>query len=476
MAAPIQVHAALAEQAEHQTPLVVRLERTLVIGDLYIEAFLAEMANGPRSALAVTGAALGNRTGLRRRLADRLAADAAELLYDRGLVERLRKERASGRKLYLASGDEALGRAVAAHLGLFDDVVLVDRKGQPDMLPAGVAPASFTFWDAGHAGAAAEATTGTDAPRGHLREVPRDGEMHGDWTAAASPTLKDWIKLCRVHQWAKNLLVFLPILTAHAFTAPAFLNATLAFFAFSFCASSVYLLNDLVDLRVDRQHPTKRNRPFASGKILPRQGMLLIPVLLAAAFALGFSASPQTALILGAYFAATTAYSFYLKRKLMADVILLSGLYTLRVIGGAVAISVMLSPWLVIFSVMIFTALALMKRYVEILKAGAETSASLAKRGYRVGDSTIVGAIAAAASMNAVTVFGLYLSSDIATRAYSHPAALWLICPLLMFWLGRALVMAHRLEMNDDPVIFALKDRVSLMTGALVVLTVISAI
>jgi 4-hydroxybenzoate polyprenyltransferase len=256
----------------------------------------------------------------------------------------------------------------------------------------------------------------------------------------------------------------------------AFGQAALAFLAFSLCASSVYVLNDLVDLQDDRLHRTKCNRPLACGAIPLHHGVLAIPLLFAASLLAAAAVSlPFLGVLLG-YFALTTAYSFFLKRKMLIDVVTLAGLYTTRVIGGAVAVQVFVSPWLLAFCMALFMSLALVKRFVELAARRDANMPDTGTRDYRAADLGMVGALAAGSGFNAVTVFALYISSSAVSQNYTNPQILWLLCPILLYWIGRVLMLAQRRAMDDDPVVFALKDRVSLVTigiaGALVLVAI----
>jgi 4-hydroxybenzoate polyprenyltransferase len=284
-----------------------------------------------------------------------------------------------------------------------------------------------------------------------------------------------WIKAFRVHQYAKNVLVFVPLLTAHAFTIPAALSAILAFLAFSACASGVYLINDLLDLQADRLHPTKRHRPLASGAIPVQRALIATPLLLTIAFVFSISVSLALTGVITGYLALTTAYSLYLKRKMLIDVVILAVLYTLRVLGGAVAISVVVSEWLLAFCVFIFLGLALIKRYIELQTRLDHGLDDPINRNYRLGDGSVVAALAAASGFNAVTVFTLYIASPLVQQMYNRPILLWLVCPIMIYWFARTLMMAHRRMMADDPIVFALKDKVSRLTVCAIVLIVVLA-
>lgn len=287
---------------------------------------------------------------------------------------------------------------------------------------------------------------------------------------------RSWIKLLRIHQWAKNVLVFVPLVTAQRyFDLAAFGDALGGFVAFSLTASAIYILNDLVDLDADRKHSSKNRRPLATGAVNIKAAAALIPLLLVAGFAVAVSVTPPLAAMVLAYVAFTTAYTFVLKRKMMVDVLALATLYTVRVVGGAVAISVPLSEWLLGFSMFIFTTLALIKRYVELAALVDRGLSDPTNRNYRKSDLDIVAALGAAAGYNAVTVFALYISSNEVRLLYRHPQVLWFICPILMYWVGRALLMAHRRLIDDDPVVFALRDRNSYIALVLIGLALIGA-
>jgi 4-hydroxybenzoate polyprenyltransferase len=289
-------------------------------------------------------------------------------------------------------------------------------------------------------------------------------------------SLKQWIKLIRVHQYAKNALVFLPLLTAHKFNLISLFDAMLAAIAFSLCASSVYIFNDLVDLPADRDHPTKKNRALASGAIPIMDAVVVMALLLLASMALAASVSWPFLGVLLFYFALTNAYTCWLKTKMLIDVVALAMLYSLRVIGGAAAIGVPVSEWLIAFSMFLFASLALVKRYIELATRLDQELPDPSNRNYKLSDMDIVAALAAASGFNAVTVFALYVSSAAVHPLYRHPQLLWLVCPILMYWISRMLMMAHRRLVHDDPIVFALKDPVSIMAGALIAGIMLAAI
>ena len=281
--------------------------------------------------------------------------------------------------------------------------------------------------------------------------------------------------MLRPHQWAKNSLVIVPLVTSHRFTAVALASALLAIVAFSLAASSAYILNDVVDRRADRSHPSKRNRPFASGTLPVSHGLTVAPMLLAAATAVAMLLPWRTGVALATYVGANIAYSLFLKRKMLVDVMTLAGFYTLRVIVGAAAIDVPVSEWLLIFSMFIFLALALVKRHAEMMLRVGAGLPDPDNRDYRAADLPVLVALAAAAGCAAVVVLALYIASPEQLLLYRHPRWLYLICPLLLYWIARVLMRSNRGDLPDDPVVFALKDPVSLGTAALTAMVVAAA-
>lgn len=288
--------------------------------------------------------------------------------------------------------------------------------------------------------------------------------------------LRAWVRALRLHQWLKNLLVFLPLAAAHLMLSrEAAGRAVLAFLCFGLCASGVYVLNDLLDLDADRAHPRKRRRPFASGALSLHSGLVAGPLLIAAAFVLAAPLSWSFGLVLGAYFVLTMGYSLFLKRVPMLDTVVLAGLYTIRIVAGAAAIRIGLSFWLLAFSMFLFFSLALVKRYTELHSLLRDGKSRVA-RGYAVEDLGLVQSLGAASGYLSVLVLALYINSTASEALYRHPQILWLLCPALLYWLSRTWLIAHRGAMHDDPVVFALTDNVSRIVLALCAAVVIGAI
>jgi 4-hydroxybenzoate polyprenyltransferase len=467
-------------------PLVVDLDGTLIRSDLLVESAFAHVGANPLRVFALTAALMKGKAALKAKIADQTEIDAAILPYDERVLDFIREARAAERPVYLASAsDERYVGTIADHLGLFDGWFassahenlsskvkagrLVETFGERGFDYIGNDRADFAVWSVARQCIALHPST---AIRRDLLKLNSEALF----VEPPSGRLRAWIKLLRVHQWAKNALLFVPLLTAQRFDLGSVAEAVGAFFVFSLAASAIYVLNDLVDIGADRKHPSKRRRPLAAGTIPILQALAIAPALVILALGGALAIAPWFAAALCGYLLLTTAYTFVLKRKMMVDIVALASLYTIRVIGGGAAINVPISEWLLGFSMFIFTALALIKRYVEL---AARVDADLPEptnRNYRKSDLVIVAALAAAAAFNSVTIFALYISSDAVRQLYHHPKALWLICPILMYWLGRCLLMAHRRLMDDDPIVFALKDWNSLLAfgvvGAIMVLAI----
>lgn len=455
-------------------PLVVDLDGTLIRSDLLIECAFSELSHRPHSLVEMIRALGAGKASFKHRLSQPRDFDPAVLPYDEEVLKVIREASEEGRAVYLASAShERLVATVADHLGLFagwfatDAATNCSGEVKAGMLVAAFGDGGFDYigndrvdlpvWR--HAAKAYAIRT----PAKVARQLCSDCQ-DVEHLSYERPTWRTWTRMLRVHQYAKNALVFVPLLANHLFNWASLMQALIALVAFSLCASSVYLLNDLVDLQDDRAHRTKCRRPLACGDIPLSHALMAIPLLLCLAFVSAAFISIAFVACLGGYFALTTAYSFLLKRKMILDVVALAGLYTARVVGGAVALSVTVSPWLMAFMMSWFLSLALVKRYVELI---ARTEANLPdsqSRDYRNSDAGMVGALAAAAGINALTLFALYIASEDVQSLYTRPEVLWLVAPILTYWIARVLMLAHRGLMHDDPVVFALKDKASLIT------------
>jgi 4-hydroxybenzoate polyprenyltransferase/phosphoserine phosphatase len=472
-------------RGEEKRPLVVDLDGTLIASDLLIETALYHLKRRPVAFIGTLRSFRNGKAALKHGFAS-AEIDLEALPYRPEVLALIRQAREDGREVYLASASNArLVHAIADHLGLFSGwfasnesnnlsgkrkaAQLVEAFGAGGFDYVGNDAADIPVWEQ-----AGKVIT-VDMPARVGRRLRRQAIASEPLTSATF-NWRTWARMLRVHHYAKNLLVFVPALAAHLITLQAFVQASAAFLAFSLAASAAYILNDLMDLQEDRVHRTKRNRPLASGAIPLVQGLIASSLLLMIALLVGAALSLPFLGVLVSYFLITMAYSLFLKRKMLVDIITLAGLYTIRVIGGAVAVNVAVSNWLLAFSIMMFASLALIKRYVEVAARQDANLPDPPGRNYKAADLNIIAALAAASGFNAVTIFALYISSATVSAQYSHPGFLWLVGPLLMYWIARALMMAGRRLMSDDPLVFALVDRVSLLTISVILLLIVAAV
>jgi len=458
-------------------PLYVDLDGTLVSTDLLHESFLSAFKSSPWVAVQSIGWLLQGRARLKEELAARSQIDVATLPYRASVIEFLRDERARGRRIVLMTASwQSLADAVARHLGLFDEVIATsaagNMKGQAKALRIAqeCGPGAFDYvGDSGadlHVWRHCRHAYIVDATDRLARRLPPGVEAKRMFRPESPGGAIFAIRALRPHQWAKNLLVFVPLVTAHRWgDLPAVISALWAFAAFSLVASSAYILNDLLDLAADRAHPRKRARPFASGQLSIPEGIGLLIGCLVAGMGIVAMMPMLFGFVLVAYFALTLAYSFYLKRVAMLDAIALATLYALRLVAGTFAIAIGLSFWLVAFAMFVFYSLALVKRYAE-LEASEASADAIPGRGYAHQDAQVVLAIGAASAMVSGLVLALYINGETAKDLYTRPEMLWLLCPMLLYWMSRVWLLAARGRMLEDPVLFAVSDRVSYAIAA----------
>ncbi|UXI69227.1 UbiA family prenyltransferase [Tahibacter amnicola] len=471
---------------ESAIPLCVDLDGTLIRSDLLVESALSLLRRNPLYLLVFVAWLLRGKAHLKREIARRAQVDAACLPYDERVVSWLRDDVKGRPRILCTASDAQLAQAVAAHVGVFDEVMASDgernlagrnkgealreRYGERGFDYAGNEYRDLHVWKHARRAIVVNAGNGLAAAAARECEVDRVFE-------ASRGSLRTWIKALRLHQWLKNLLVFLPLFAGHRVleTVPL-LSTVAAFFIFGLCASGVYVLNDLFDLDADRRHPRKRLRPFAAGTLPLQAGLIAAPALTLLAFGLALILSPAFAGVLAIYYAMTLAYSLWLKRVVMVDVVALAGLYTVRIVGGAVVVGGGLSFWLLAFSMFLFLSLAMLKRYTELhaMQLGGKATAS--GRGYAVDDLPLLQSLGGSSGYLSVLVLALYINSTASEVLYHRPQVLWLLCPLLLYWISRVWIIAHRGAMHDDPVVFALVDRVSRIILVLCALVVAGAI
>lgn len=478
-----------AQHHEHFVPLAVDIDGTLIRGDLLFESLLRLLRHRPWQLFLLPLWAWRGRAYLKRQLAAAVPMDMRWLPYRASLIAWLREQRAAGRRLVLASAaDERLARGVAAELGLFDEVIasspgrnlkgrrkrdaLMQRFGERGFDYAGDALADLPVWRAARRAIVVQpgARLRWYLAHGGIGATPIervfDAGLPGPG-AGLKAGIKTWAKALRVHQWVKNILVFLPLLAGQALgDADALGHALLAFVALSLCASGTYLLNDLLDLEADRQHPSKQRRPFASGALGLLPGLLAFPLLMGAGLLLGALLPGHTGALIALYVASTTLYSLWLKRKMLVDVFMLAMLYTLRVLIGGEASGLQTSAWLLAFSIFTFLSLGAAKRGAELLRFERSGREAANGRDYFVWDRHAVAMLGLGAAFGSALVLALYLQSEHVRALYAQPSWLWLLVPLVLYWLARAWMVTLRGAMHDDPIVFAATDRLTWMLMA----------
>lgn len=467
-----------------QPPLVVDLDNTLVNSDLLVESAFMLVQQRPQSLLKMPGWLQRGKATLKDQIAQRATLGIADLPYNEPLIDYLKAEKAKGRTLILATAsNERYARQVADHLGLFDAVLAssADRNlsGQAklDAIQTHVADGVFDYagdhdedrviWRAARKAILVNASDKTDATVSEEADVEhRFARQQGGW--------RTWVRAMRVYQWAKNGLIFLPLLASHEWlSGVTLLQSLLAFVAYSLLASSVYLLNDLIDVGDDRRHPNKCRRPFAAGTLPVLQGVLAIPILLILAFLIALCLPPLFWAVLATYYGLTLAYSMSLKQLALLDVLTLAALYTLRIIAGGAATGIHLSFWLLALSMSLFLSLAMAKRCAELLMMNDHNGKAPLGRGYAPSDTSSLQSLGTAAGYASVVILALYINSADITDHYSHPARVWLLCPVVLYWISRIWLTTLRGQMTDDPIVFAARDtgsRLCILLGILIML------
>lgn len=454
--------------------LVVDLDGTLCRTDTLHEGILALATASPSALFKLPGWLSQGRAGLKAEIADRIIINPDDLPLNESVLDALRAARAEGRHTALVSAaDHRQVTAIAEAFGLFDEAYgtaegrnlkgeekaafLVEHFGLRRFDYIGDSRADLAIWKVANKAV----TVGANKSMRAAAEASNPEVEHLD---PPEGKVSAMLRAIRTYQWSKNVLMFVPALAAHDLSR--LWPVALGFIAFSLTASAVYVINDLLDLAADRAHPRKRKRPFASGELSAATGAVMVAILLGLALLFGLATgNPLFLAVLSVYLVATFAYSFSLKRKLIVDVLTLAGLYTVRIVAGAAAATVILSPWLLGFSMFLFLALAAVKRQAELtdqMQSGRASSG----RAYDPEDLPILRGIAISSGHAAVLVMALYISSDTVQTLYGTPQMLWLIAPLLLYWVLRMIMATHRGKMTDDPIIYAAKDKVSLLVVA----------
>ncbi len=452
------------------TPLVVDVDGTLIGGNLLFEGISRVLGSSPFKFLLLPFWLLAGRASLKRQVAQAASLPVSTLVLNSAVLKEIELAKAGGQAVWLASGaDESAVRPLAEYVGASGVLAsdgsvnlvgqakadrLTDRFGEGGFDYIGNERRDLAVWRVSRRAVGVNLST---------RLVRRLGALASDFRLLPGNDGRpiDYLRSLRPHQWIKNTLVFLPLAASHSMEPELYLVVAGMFVALSACTSATYVFNDLIDLPHDRKHETKRHRPMAAG-IVSIQAMVGIGLAcLAAGLSIAFWLSTAAGVCVVVYLAANVAYSLWLKRKTFLDVITLSFLYAVRLLIGAMAISLSVSSWLIGFSTFVFLSLAIVKRQVELGSMSHPTDASVGGRAYFAADIGTITALGGASAFASVVVLTLYLQSPEVMARYDRPDLLWLVCPLLIYWLGRLILLANRGAVDDDPVVFALRDRAS---------------
>ena len=465
---------------------MVDLDGTLTLTDTLHESVLALVRTKPFMLFLIPIWLAKGVAYLKLKVAENSILDVTTLPYNVPFIDWLKEQKASGKEIVLCTAaNELIAHNVFKHFDFFDDVIASDeyinlkstnkrktlegKYGEHGYDYAGNSSADVEVW-----GGASQAIV-VNANARVLAKATKVASV-SETFPSENPSLSVWLKALRVHQWLKNLLLFVPLLAAHQFgNFQSLATLTLAFISFSLCASSVYIINDLLDLESDRLHPRKKNRPFASAKLPISLGVAVAPLLIGSSVTLGAIVGEDFLVILLLYLALTVAYSLALKRVVLVDCLTLATLYTVRIIAGAAAVSVTLSFWLLAFSVFIFLSLALVKRYAELKVQIQEGKSYAHGRGYIVSDAPLLQTLGVSSGYISALVIALYVQSEDVVPLYAQPLAIWLVLPILLFWVSWVWLKAERGEMHDDPIVFAAKDKSSLAVAALTIVVFVYA-
>ncbi len=474
------------EKQVKKIPLVVDLDGTLVATDMFGESVLALIKHNPLAIFAVLFWLLLGRAYAKRQLGQRATVDLSVLPFHRELLDYLKDQRARGRMVVMATAsDVRLARQIADYLGIFDMVFASDGRtnlagsrkrerlvaefGEKNFDYAGNARRDLAVWSAARRAILVNPSRRLSRRAAKVTEIERVFREREGW-------LWSYLRALRLHHWLKNLLLFVPLVLAQRFSAPDLLaNVGLAFIAFGLCASSVYLINDMLDLEADRHHPEKRRRPFAAGTLSLAWGFGSVPLLLMLSLGICGLLPPLFLAMVEIYFILNLAYSFFLKRLVILDVTVLAILYTMRIMAGAVSVGIWPSDWLLAFSTFLFLSLALVKRFDELATMRALSGNLVQVRGYRVADQELLSSMGTVSGYVAVLVLVIYISSGAARVHYTRYYLIWFLCPLLLYWISYVWLVAHRGEMSDDPLVFTLRDQVSRVVLLLIALILLVA-
>ena len=468
-------------------PIVVDLDETLARTDFFYESLLVFVKKNPLNLIkAIWLLITKGKAQLKAEICKSVNINPELIPYNHKLIDWIKQKKAKGHQLVLATAThKSIAESVNEHLGLFDLVLasdenqnlkgpkkrdkLVELYGEKQFTYVGDSFADLKVWPSAYSAVVINPSDKLLKQAQAISKVETVIEEQTDSNL--------FFKAIRLHQWIKNLLIFVPLFTSHNLTdGQLVFRATLAFLAFSLCASAIYIINDLFDLQDDRQHRSKYKRPFASGQLSIITGVFICFVCLLLSILLGLYLGADFLGVIIGYLVITSFYSLYFKFVVMLDIVVLAGLYTVRILAGAVAIDVELSSWLLAYSMFIFLSLAIMKRYTELdgLKRQGRDE-SFKSRGYLIKDMQMLAVIGSASGYISVLVMALFINSLSESNLYTNPALLWWVCPLLLFWIGRIWLLAHRGGIDDDPIYYVIKDKISWLLGVVVIALFLAA-
>jgi 4-hydroxybenzoate polyprenyltransferase len=464
-------------------PLVADLDGTLIATDTLFESALGLIRRNPFFLVLFLAWLCRGKAFLKAEIARHFRINATSLPYRKDLLEYLRNERASGRTIILATAaHQSVASSVVEHLDLFDDVIAssdtVNLKGKrkSDELVKRFGFRGFDYIGDSRADIPVWLSCRVGHVAGKLGRLPSEvlasGAQQGQTFSGQRYGLKPWLRTIRIYQWTKNILVFVPALLNHHLDWDVMKALAIAFSGFCLVASGAYVANDLFDLDADRRHPRKQKRPLASGELSIFQGAVLSVALVLAGISLSFLANWKLVVCLLIYLNLTLLYSSFLKGKPILDVIALAVLYTLRIYSGGLATGAFVSPWLFQFSVMLFLSLAFVKRYSELRRLRFERNTHAPGRAYHLQDMSLISQAGLGSGLLAGLVLALYVNGREIAKLYPRPEMLWAVSPIFLYWIIRVWLIAHRGNMNEDPILFAFHDRVSYIVGFLIVLSV----
>lgn len=456
--------------------LFVDLDGTLIKSDLLFECLVPIIKNYFYALFLAPFWLLKGKAYLKDKFSDLVSINPEILPYNNNVLEYIRKEKENGSKIILATASNIkLAKSISDYLGIFDDVIASSKeenlKGKNKLnkiklyIENNNTNKEFSY--IGDSEADVKIFNETNIPivvgnKNVFNKIKSKNDKTTFVDGENDFSLKKFFKMIRTYQWVKNFLIFLPLILAHKFLdVNLLLKALVAFFSFSFLASSVYIINDIMDVESDRIHPSKKNRPIASGAVKISSALKVAFILMPLSFIISIFLGKEFLFVLLTYFITTSCYSFYLKKIMLVDILILSLLYTVRIFAGGVALNIYLSPWLFMFSLFFFFSLACAKRYSELYAVRNNLQDEIKGRGYQAQDLEQIQIFGSSSGYIAILIFALYIQSDISMKLYKTPSFFWALCPIMLYWISRVWLLSHRGQMTQDPIIFALKDKVS---------------